>query len=1139
MATFKQRQRSLSGGEIAPWLIPRGDTEQYVYSCLLCRNAMPGGTGAAFNRPGTEFVRASADHDFNSRLTAWQFDEDDRYALEWGDGTLRFYQQGAALAAVQEDGSALAAWSSTTSYVTGAMVASGGINYYARIPTTGDGPPSPAYRVEFTGLLALANQNAMTVNSASLTGGGSYSVSTLIGGSATTNEVQAITHSGVVTGGTFTITWNAQTTSAIAFNASAATVQAALEALSNIAVGDVDVTAEYVWHAMPTTGELELPTPYLDADDVDVYRTRFVQLFDLTWLANRVAAPHVLKRVGHVTWTLGAERFLPSIAAPLGVTLSGTGLTGSAQEHRYKVIAIKGGDNPIQSLPADGAHYASGPLSGGGGSNITVTAGASHGVVNGQNVYVALVYPTTGDRDEDFEEQLAGLGNGSTGTTATNVTATAFDLVGTSGLTVPAGYAAIILPLGTVVDTDPFTDVATVTGNPESDAKLTAAAHGLATGDEIVILVGTNTGGNRTTPEARSQIVGRIFSVTVHSSSVFSLDSSKGIDWDNDVGLIVFARAEAKGDGVANLSSTNPIDLTWFPVAGADLYWVFKLDAGGTFHFLGQTETESYTDDGSATIGDGTVPKSLNPFYGPGNWPQAVGLCDQRLIWAGTDNDPSKWWASRAGDFKNLTNHNPVLPDDAFAETLAASNVRDVRHIVDADQLVLLTGGRKIVPQGDADGSLTPTSTNSRPRGGDGGASHVRPLVIDQNILFIDDRQGFIRQFRLDLVQGQVPANVSKYAPHLFLGYTIVDWCYTATPVPMIYLVRSDGKLITCTYDPLERIVAFARHDTGDGTDFGFESVCAITEDGIDRVYTRTRRTIGGSTKRYVERFALRKAGDADYDLIDDARHLDCAINYDGRNTSAVTLTLTTAPWGAGSSHTLTASSATFAGTGADVGKKFKLYGADGSSVIVTVTLQSSTTVCTATAATAVPASLQATATATWSLLCTSLSGLSHLEGRTVGVLGDGVVLDDEVVASGAIVPSVPSEVVRAGLPYPQQIRTLPPSVGNQPNAGVIEDAEKKAAHITLDVTQTIAHRDQGLRAGVYGGETRLLERPKGNPDAVDADFGPTTLLNGKLRASPDGQPFADATVLLESNDPLPWMVNGFIIEWETEAPLV
>lgn len=59
---------------------------------------------------------------------------------------------------------------------------------------------------------------------------------------AVTNEVQTLTVTGAPAGGTFTITWSGQTTAAIAYNATAAVVQTALEALSNIAPGDVAVT---------------------------------------------------------------------------------------------------------------------------------------------------------------------------------------------------------------------------------------------------------------------------------------------------------------------------------------------------------------------------------------------------------------------------------------------------------------------------------------------------------------------------------------------------------------------------------------------------------------------------------------------------------------------------------------------------------------------------------------------------------------------------------------------------------------------------------------------------------------------------------------------------------------------------------
>lgn len=58
------------------------------------------------------------------------------------------------------------------------------------------------------------------------------------------NEVNTITSNATpATAGTFTLTVNGQTTAAIAFNATAANVQTALEALSNVAPGDVAAVA--------------------------------------------------------------------------------------------------------------------------------------------------------------------------------------------------------------------------------------------------------------------------------------------------------------------------------------------------------------------------------------------------------------------------------------------------------------------------------------------------------------------------------------------------------------------------------------------------------------------------------------------------------------------------------------------------------------------------------------------------------------------------------------------------------------------------------------------------------------------------------------------------------------------------------
>ena len=60
--------------------------------------------------------------------------------------------------------------------------------------------------------------------------------------SGPTSEVQTVTITGTPTGGTYTLTFSGQTTAGIPYNATAAQVKAALEALSNINVGDVLVS---------------------------------------------------------------------------------------------------------------------------------------------------------------------------------------------------------------------------------------------------------------------------------------------------------------------------------------------------------------------------------------------------------------------------------------------------------------------------------------------------------------------------------------------------------------------------------------------------------------------------------------------------------------------------------------------------------------------------------------------------------------------------------------------------------------------------------------------------------------------------------------------------------------------------------
>jgi len=105
--------------------------------------------------------------------------------------------------------------------------------------TGGAGGP---WVVEFMGNFANDDVALLTGNGTSLTQAGySIRVDTITAGDVGKNEIQLV-NIGEPTGGTFTLNFSGETTGNIAYNASAGTVQTALEALSNVANGDVTVT---------------------------------------------------------------------------------------------------------------------------------------------------------------------------------------------------------------------------------------------------------------------------------------------------------------------------------------------------------------------------------------------------------------------------------------------------------------------------------------------------------------------------------------------------------------------------------------------------------------------------------------------------------------------------------------------------------------------------------------------------------------------------------------------------------------------------------------------------------------------------------------------------------------------------------
>lgn len=96
------------------------------------------------------------------------------------------------------------------------------------------------------GDITIDGENAITfsITGAATRGGNQWGVGpyNVVRNNATTNEVQTITTTGTPTGGTFTLSYRGRQTAAIPYNASAAQVESALEALPGGVLTGTDVT---------------------------------------------------------------------------------------------------------------------------------------------------------------------------------------------------------------------------------------------------------------------------------------------------------------------------------------------------------------------------------------------------------------------------------------------------------------------------------------------------------------------------------------------------------------------------------------------------------------------------------------------------------------------------------------------------------------------------------------------------------------------------------------------------------------------------------------------------------------------------------------------------------------------------------
>lgn len=290
---------------------------------------------------------------------------------------------------------------------------------------------------------------------------------------------------------------------------------------------------------------------------------------------------------------------------------------------------------------------------------------------------------------------------------------------------------------------------------------------------------------------------------------------------------------------------------------------------GDMFGWIGDVEvqgaTTTWTDAGDEPDYSQPPPKGTNPFkvYDVDGTtllrtekPAAVAYFEDRLVFGGTAERPDHIWLSRTGDYHNFDVHTPFVSDMSLEFAMTCRRREDVRTMLGLDRLLIFTNASLWTLDGGPDG-LAPDSVRLRAQM-EIGSGVLRPLTVDGAILFARAKGTGVRAVAYDdNRQAVMGPDISSIASHLFEEpilsgglYGIHDWAYAEDPHGIIWVVRSDGVLLSLTFSASEQMWAWARHET----DGYVTAVCAVPESTEDAVYISVRR--GSYT--YVERMASR-----------------------------------------------------------------------------------------------------------------------------------------------------------------------------------------------------------------------------------------------------------------------------------------
>lgn len=446
-----------------------------------------------------------------------------------------------------------------------------------------------------------------------------------------------------------------------------------------------------------------------------------------------------------------------------------------------------------------------------------------------------------------------------------------------------------------------------------------------------------------------------------------------------------------------------------------DVLYINHNDGHYAEYQLKRTSANSFTLSKTTYTNSGTASLSSNSETENHGYPCTCAFYENRLNRCSSSKYPTYLYGSKGADYNNITVGTGT--NDGYQFDLAEANSKALWLESGVNSLLVGTAeGILTVNGGSVTQAITPEDISAKLSCRDG-VGKVRPVHKDNYVFFVSSNHRLLYMFEYDVLLEQFKAtNLSKGNYEITKG-GIKKLANKFDRFGLIFALCGKRLLSIC-FSNDEAVNSWSEFIT----DGEFIDICTVTRpDGNYDLFANIKRVINGVTRYYLERLTETVEFSRFEDYVSDVpegatatdiqelktedkhafyreiaeelrecNYLDCSMRYSGLHTSTITLNKTT--------KVLTCSSADFSLN--DVGKRIwyktvtgREYGildiveyTDSTHVKVNILLE--------------PTSLS---TSKWYLSATHFTGLDHLEGETVSVVGNGGYIGDFVVENGEI----------------------------------------------------------------------------------------------------------------------------------------